>query len=40
MGTGYTQVNNTSSFVDLIELPNGTPPAMTFTWAQELALGY
>ena len=40
MGTGFTQVNNSSSFVDLIELPSGTPPAMTFTWAQELALGF
>ena len=29
MGTGYAQVNNSSSLVDLIELPNGTPPAMT-----------
>jgi hypothetical protein len=40
MGTGFAQVNNSSSMVDLIELPNGTPPAMTFTWAQELALGF
>jgi hypothetical protein len=40
MGTGFAQGSNSSSFVDLIELPNGTPPAMTFTWAQELALGF
>ena len=39
MGTGYAVVNGSSSFVDLIELPKGAPPAMTFTWAQELSAG-
>jgi hypothetical protein len=40
MGAGYAEVGNTSSFADLIELPKGDPPAMTFTWAQELAQGF
>jgi hypothetical protein len=40
MGTGFAVVNGSGSFVDLVELPLGTPPAMTFTWAQELSEGY
>jgi hypothetical protein len=33
MGTGYAAIKNSwGSFTDLIELPSGTPPAMTFTW--------
>jgi hypothetical protein len=40
MGTGFAQVNGSSSFVDLIELPKGSPPAMTFTWALELSQGF
>jgi hypothetical protein len=38
MGTGFALVNGTSaSYVDLIETPKSGQPAMTFTWAQELA---
>jgi hypothetical protein len=33
MGTGFGVVQGSSSFVDLIELPAGRPPAMTFRWA-------
>jgi hypothetical protein len=40
MGTGFAVVKGSGSFVDLVEIPKGTPPAMTFTWAQELSLGY
>lgn len=40
MGTGYAVVNGSSSFVDLIEVPSGSLPPMTFTWKQELAAGY
>jgi hypothetical protein len=40
MGTGFAVVGGSGSFVDLVELPKGTPPAMTFTWAQELSEGY
>jgi hypothetical protein len=40
MGTGFAVVSGSGSFVDLVELPKGTPPAMTFTWAQELSEGY
>ena len=36
MGTGYADVNGAGSYVDLVELPAGAPPAMTFTWASEL----
>lgn len=36
MGAGYAVVNGSSSWVDLIELPAGSPPAMTFTWASEV----
>lgn len=36
MGTGYAALSQ-GSFVDLIELPAGAPPAMTFTWADELS---
>ena len=36
MGAGYAVVNGTGSWVDLIELPASSPPAMTFTWASEL----
>lgn len=37
MGTGFATVNGSGSLVDLIELPKGAPPAMSFTWASELA---
>jgi hypothetical protein len=40
MGTGFAVVDGSSSFVDLIEIPRGAPPAMTFTWSDELAQGY
>ena len=33
MGVGFAVANGSGSFVDLIEQPKGTPPAMTFTWA-------
>ncbi len=36
MGTGYAMLSQ-ASYVDLIELPAGAPPAMTFTWASESA---
>ena len=36
MGTGYADVNGAGSYVDLVELPAGQPPTMTFTWASEL----
>ncbi len=39
MGTGYAVVGASSSFVDLVELPKGAPPVMTFTWAEELTEG-
>jgi hypothetical protein len=32
MGTGFAMVNGNASYVDLIEIPKGTPPPMTFTW--------
>jgi hypothetical protein len=36
MGIGFAVVNGSGSFVDLIELPKGVPPAMTFTWAKNV----
>ena len=35
VGTGFAPLATTGSFTDLIELPAGSPPPMTFTWAQE-----
>jgi hypothetical protein len=35
MGTGFSLAGS-STFVDLIELPARTPPAMTFTWARNV----
>jgi hypothetical protein len=32
MGTGFAMVNGNASYVDLIEIPKGTPPPMSFTW--------
>jgi hypothetical protein len=40
MGTGFATVGGSSSFADLIEIPKGGPPAMTFTWSQELSEGF
>jgi len=37
MGSGYATVGGSGSYVDLVELPAGAPPAMTFTWAYEQA---
>lgn len=36
MGTGYSMSDGLASMTDLIELPAGKPPAMTFTWAQDV----
>ena len=36
MGTGYAVVAGHASLVDLIELPKSGPPAMVFTWAQNV----
>ena len=33
VGVGFAVVNGSGSFVDLIEAPSATPPAMAFTWA-------
>ena len=37
MGVGFAIVNGSGSFVDLIEKPAATPPAMNFTWARNVA---
>jgi hypothetical protein len=37
MGTGFAIVSGRSSLTDLVELPKGAPPAMTFTWAKNVA---
>jgi len=36
VGTGFAALAASSSFADLIELPAGAPPAMTFTWAKNV----
>jgi hypothetical protein len=36
MGTGFAMVSGGASYVDLIEVPSGTPPAMSFTWANNV----
>lgn len=36
MGTGYAIVDGHASLTDLVELPAGRPPAMTFTWARNV----
>ncbi len=36
MGTGFAMVNGHASFVDLIEIPKGSLPPMTFTWADNV----
>ena len=33
MGVGFAMVRGAASYVDLIEAPSGTAPAMSFTWA-------
>lgn len=37
VGAGYAVVNGQSSLTVLVELPAASPPAMTFTWADETA---
>ena len=37
VGVGFAIVNGSGSFVDLIEKPASAPPAMNFTWAQNVA---
>ena len=37
VGVGFAVVGSSSSFVVLLELPKATPPAMTFTWANNVA---
>jgi hypothetical protein len=36
VGAGFAIAKKNGSFTDLIERPVGAPPAMTFTWAQEV----
>jgi hypothetical protein len=36
MGTGFAMVNGGASYVDLIEIPKGSLPAMSFTWANNV----
>ena len=36
MGTGFAIVNGHASYVDLIEIPKGALPPMTFTWAKNV----
>ena len=36
MGTGYASVNGNGSYTDLLALPSGAPPAMTFTWSKNV----
>jgi len=40
MGVGFAVVNGAGSYVDLVERPAHTPPAMVFTWASEVKAGY
>ena len=36
MGTGFAMVNGKASYVDLVEIPRGALPPMTFTWANNV----
>jgi hypothetical protein len=36
MGAAFVTVAGQGSLVDLIEIPKGPPPAMSFTWASEV----
>jgi len=36
MGTGFAMVNAKASYVDLIEIPKGSLPPMSFTWANNV----
>jgi hypothetical protein len=37
MGTGFASVRGHGSYTDLVELPKGSPPATSFTWAKDVA---
>ena len=37
MGSGFATVDGHGFYTDLVELPLGAPPAMTFTWAKDVA---
>ncbi len=37
VGVGFATVGSSSSFVVLVELPKAAPPAMTFTWSNNVA---
>jgi hypothetical protein len=37
MGSGFASVSGHGSYTDLVELPRGAPPTMTFTWARDVA---
>ena len=37
MGTGFAVVRGSGSFVDLVEIPKGVTPPMSFTWAHNVA---
>ena len=36
MGTGFAMVNGGASYVDLIEIPDGSMPSMSFTWFNDV----
>ena len=36
MGTGFAMVNGKASYVDLVEIPKGSLPPMSFTWANNV----
>jgi hypothetical protein len=36
VGTGFAMVNGNASYADVIEIPKGTPPPMSFTWANNV----
>jgi hypothetical protein len=36
MGTGFAMVNGNASYADLIEIPKGSLPPMSFTWANNV----
>ena len=37
MGSGFASVSGHGSYTDLVELPKGGGPTMTFTWAKDVA---
>jgi hypothetical protein len=36
MGTGFAMVDGKASYADLIEVPKGSQPTMSFTWANDV----